>query len=231
MGPPSRPSAFAVVLQDDGALTQWIASVRDPLLSAAGAAPDRWGTPLPHVTVARLGRSATDEDVARARIWAEATPVPNRGLRLDKLALYTWADRSGDSLFRIVDAREVGEPTRYEGGCHCGAVRFAVTVRDRTALDCNCSICQKKGILHVIVDDADFDLLAGEQALCTYTFGTHTAKHQFCSVCGMHPFYRPRSHPDSWDVNARCLDGDALREFTVTPFDGRNWEDNVESIR
>ena len=53
----------------------------------------------------------------------------------------------------------------------------------------------------------------------------------FCRRCGIHPFYRPRSHPEGWDVNARCLDGDALARFTIATFDGRNWEDSVESIR
>ena len=124
-----------------------------------------------------------------------------------------------------------GGSARYEGGCHCGAVRFAAVVRDPVALDCNCSMCSKKGILHVIVPEADFELLSGEEALRTYTFGTHTAKHHFCGTCGIHPFYRPRSHPDSWDVNARCLDGDALADFRVVPFNGREWEANVGSIR
>ena len=131
-------------------------------------------------------------------------------------------------------ARWVGAPRGpewLEGGCHCGDVRFRVRVTTWEALDCNCSICCKKGLLHLIVGPSDFELLRGEDALATYTFGTHTAKHTFCTVCGMHPFYTPRSHPDGWDINARCLDGDALDDFVVTPFDGRNWEQSVETIR
>ena len=119
----------------------------------------------------------------------------------------------------------------FEGGCHCGAVRFRVVVDERTALDCNCSICQKKGFLHCIVQKDRFTLLAGEGSLGTYTFGTGTAKHTFCKVCGVHPFYTPRSHPDGVDVNVRCLDGDALERFRVEPFDGRNWEASVDAIR
>ena len=118
-----------------------------------------------------------------------------------------------------------------EGGCHCGRVRFRVAVDRYEALECNCSICAMKGNLHVIVEGAAFELVAGRDALATYTFGTHTAKHTFCSTCGIHPFYVPRSHPDGIDVNARCLDGGAQARFRVVPFDGRRWEENVETIR
>lgn len=119
----------------------------------------------------------------------------------------------------------------FEGGCHCGAVRFRVRARELNALDCNCSICTKKGFLHLIVPKEDFELLRGEDALADYRFNTGVARHLFCRTCGTHPFYVPRSHPDGIDVNVRCLDGDALARFTVARFDGREWEDNVESIR
>jgi hypothetical protein len=119
----------------------------------------------------------------------------------------------------------------YEGGCHCGRVRFSVQIAELVALDCNCSICRKKGFLHVIVPKEDFNLLCGTDALATYTFNTGVAKHTFCRFCGVHPFYTPRSHPDGVDVNARTLDGDVLRELRVEPFDGQNWEDSVDAIR
>lgn len=99
------------------------------------------------------------------------------------------------------------------------------------ALDCNCSICTKKGFVHLIVTKDAFELLAGEDALTTYTFGTGVAKHTFCRVCGVSPFYTPRSHPDGVDVNIRCLDNDIADRFVVTPFDGRNWEARVGAIR
>jgi hypothetical protein len=117
-----------------------------------------------------------------------------------------------------------------EGGCHCGAVRFRARFAEREAIDCNCSICTKKGFLHAIVDAEDFELLAGEDALTTYTFGTHTAKHTFCATCGMHPFYVPRSHPDGVDVNVRCLD-EGPGDWTAEPFDGQRWDESVDSIR
>jgi hypothetical protein len=119
----------------------------------------------------------------------------------------------------------------YQGGCHCGAVRFQVAIEDYQALDCNCSICQKKGFIHLIVSPSQFILLSGEDSLSTYTFNTHTAQHYFCRVCGIHPFYRPRSHPHDIDVNLRCLDGNVLGDFQIQFFDGANWEDNIEKIR
>lgn len=119
----------------------------------------------------------------------------------------------------------------YEGGCHCGAVRFRVVVDKHEAVDCNCSICQKKGFLHLIVPPEDFTLLSGEDVLTTYTFNTGIAKHTFCRICGIHPFYRPRSHPDQFDVNVRCLDSDAIAKFRIVPFDGVNWEQNVHLLR
>jgi hypothetical protein len=121
--------------------------------------------------------------------------------------------------------------TRYEGGCHCGAVRFCIDVEDRRAITCNCSMCSKMGYLHVIVPPERFAILRGEDALTVYTFNTRTAKHMFCKTCGVHPFYRPRSHPNDWDVNALCLDDGAAAQFHVEPFDGANWESSVASIR
>ena len=119
----------------------------------------------------------------------------------------------------------------YSGGCHCGAVRFLVGVDKHEASDCNCSICKKKGFLHLIVPPERFTLLCGEDVLTTYTFNTGTAKHTFCRICGIHSFYRPRSHPEQFDVNVRCLDDYAISQFQIVPFDGVNWEQNVHLLR
>jgi hypothetical protein len=67
-------------------------------------------------------------------------------------------------------------------------------------------------------------LLGGSDALTTYSFNTHTARHLFCSVCGIKSFYVPRSHPDGISVNARCIDSETIEELTVTSFNGREWE-------
>ena len=115
------------------------------------------------------------------------------------------------------------------GGCHCGAVRFKVLVEKPDAIECNCSICSKKGFINLIATAENFMLLKGEDNLASYRFNTQTAEHRFCKTCGIHPFSRPRSHPGGYDVNARCLD-DGISFLQTTPFDGQNWEDSVGSI-
>jgi hypothetical protein len=113
----------------------------------------------------------------------------------------------------------------YKGGCHCGRVRFEVEApAPLEVLDCNCTMCGRSAYLHLIVAKAQFRLVSGADALTTYRFNTGAAQHLFCSVCGVKSFYVPRSHPDGYSVNARCLDGVALDELVVTPFDGRDWE-------
>jgi hypothetical protein len=104
-------------------------------------------------------------------------------------------------------------------------VRFEIDAPARIEVkDCNCSICAKSGYLHFIVPKSQFRLLSGTEALTTYEFNTRSAKHLFCSVCGVKSFYVPRSHPDSYSVNARCLDEGTVEAMTVVPFDGKNWE-------
>jgi hypothetical protein len=112
----------------------------------------------------------------------------------------------------------------WQGGCHCGAVRFEVTADIVEVTDCNCSICTKKGFLHLIVEPEKFRLLKGADALVTYRFNTGTARHTFCGTCGIHAFYTPRSHPDKVDVNVRCLEGIDRAALTIVSFDGQHWE-------
>jgi hypothetical protein len=113
-----------------------------------------------------------------------------------------------------------------EGGCHCSRVRFRAKVDLNLLSQCSCSICTKKGILHLTVRPADFELLHGKDALSVYTFETGVAQHTFCRYCGMHAFYIPRSQPDKITVNARCLDGiDGPALAPTWFFDGRHWED------
>jgi hypothetical protein len=111
-----------------------------------------------------------------------------------------------------------------KGGCHCKAVRFTARLPESLvpALDCNCSICRMTGYLHIMVPHADLTLDRGGEALTSYRFGTGAAEHLFCSKCGVKSFYQPRSHPESWSLNAHCLDEPV--ELVVERFDGRNWE-------
>ena len=118
----------------------------------------------------------------------------------------------------------------YTGGCHCGRVRFAVTADLERVSACNCSICTRKAYLHLIVPRNRFRMLAGEDDLATYQFGTRTARHHFCRQCGVASLYVPRSHPDRIDVNVRCLDGVDVAALAPRPFDGRNWEASSEGL-
>jgi len=111
-----------------------------------------------------------------------------------------------------------------QGGCHCGRVRFKVTADLTRVTYCNCSICSKKGFLHLIVPPEQFELVSGEDNLTTYTFNTGVAKHTFCKTCGIHAFYVPRSDPDKIDVNVRCIDDVDIEALTIATFDGRYWE-------
>jgi hypothetical protein len=113
----------------------------------------------------------------------------------------------------------------YQGGCHCGRVRFRVTADLDRVTYCNCSLCGMKGFLHLIIPPEQFELLSGKDDLTTYQFNTKVAKHTFCKHCGIHPFYVPRSDPDKIDVNVRCLDGVDADKLSIKQFDGRNWED------
>ena len=113
----------------------------------------------------------------------------------------------------------------HRGGCHCGRVRFEAVAPPRVEVtECNCSMCARSGYLHLIVPKEQFKLVSGAEALTTYQFNTGTARHLFCSVCGIKSFYVPRSHPDGYSVNARCLDEGTVEGIDVEPFDGRQWE-------
>ncbi len=112
---------------------------------------------------------------------------------------------------------------KASGGCHCGSVRFEAELGEPPvpALDCNCSVCRMTGFLHIVVPHERFELVTGRDSLASYRFGTGAAEHLFCALCGVKSFYQPRSHPDSWSVNANCLDEPV--QLAIEQFDGRNW--------
>jgi hypothetical protein len=119
----------------------------------------------------------------------------------------------------------------HKGACHCGAVHFAVALPDKiTASECNCSICEKTGFLHLIVPKGSFVIHQGEENLTDYRFNTGVARHLFCKTCGVKAFYVPRSNPQGWSVNLRCLDQTEFKSITIEPFDGQNWEANADAL-
>ncbi len=119
----------------------------------------------------------------------------------------------------------------HRGGCHCGVVRIEVDAPARiAALECNCSICRKTGFLHLIVPAARFRIVAGSEQLTEYTFNSGVARHFFCGTCGVKSFYVPRSHPDGFDVNVRCLETATIKHIDVTPFDDNDRETETARI-
>jgi len=121
---------------------------------------------------------------------------------------------------------------RHTGGCHCGRVRYEVLApAELEVSQCNCSICSKSGYLGLIVPRSRFNLLQGEDALRTYTFNTGVAKHLFCTICGIKSFYIPRSHPEGYNVNARCLDPGTVAGMRIRRFNGREWEKHASEFK
>ena len=120
----------------------------------------------------------------------------------------------------------------HGGACHCGSVKFEIDApADLDVYECNCSICSRTGYLHVFVAAGQFRLLSGREELVSYRFNTRVANHLFCGTCGVKPFYVPRSHPDGYSVNLRCLEKANVRNVTVIPFDGANWETSIGALR
>lgn len=118
---------------------------------------------------------------------------------------------------------------RYEGGCHCGKVRFQIEGDIVAASQCNCSICTKKGVINTRVAPERLKLLQGGDELALYQFGTLTAKHWYCRHCGIHVFSNPRRAPTQFAVNLRVLDDfhRIVPQLVVKQFDGQHWEQAV----
>jgi hypothetical protein len=118
----------------------------------------------------------------------------------------------------------------FKGSCHCKAVKFEVLASDEvTVWVCNCSVCQMRKNYHFIVPRSQMKEIIGADQLTTYTFGTHTAKHMFCRVCGISPFYIPRSNPDGYAITLDCLELDCRpAKIHMKMYDGRNWERSFE---
>lgn len=118
------------------------------------------------------------------------------------------------------------------GGCHCGVVTFEVDAPAHIeALECNCSICSMTGFLHLIVPASRFRLLSGREALTEYSFNTGVARHLFCRHCGVKSFYVPRSNPDGFSINVRCLKPQTIAGILVRQFDDGNREEAERAVR
>ena len=116
------------------------------------------------------------------------------------------------------------EAKSYTGGCHCCAVRYEVQADLSQVIECNCSICSKKGSLLTFVTRDKFKLVSGEASLKDYQFNHKVIHHLFCTTCGIASFANGVM-PDGTRmaaINVRCLDGVDLAAIKPTPFDGRS---------
>jgi hypothetical protein len=111
----------------------------------------------------------------------------------------------------------------YKGGCHCGRVAFEVDGEIDQVIECNCSICSKRGYLLWFVPRADLHLGTPESNLSTYTFNKHRIQHRFCPVCGVAPFGvgSDGKGNEMAAMNVRCLENVDLSDLKIVPFDGR----------
>ena len=110
----------------------------------------------------------------------------------------------------------------YEGSCHCGRIAFTVEGEVDEVIDCNCSMCRRKGALLAAFPRAALTLKTPESALATYRFNRHLIDHHFCPVCGVSPFSEGKGQDGEamTMVNVRCLPGVDLEKLKVTAFDG-----------
>ena len=109
----------------------------------------------------------------------------------------------------------------HTGGCHCGAVRYEVETSLEKVLICNCSHCEKKGLLLNFVDKDMFKLLSGKEHLTDYQFNKKSIRHLFCDICGTQSFAEGVTFPKV-AINVRCLDNIDITTLTLTPFNGKD---------
>ena len=115
--------------------------------------------------------------------------------------------------------------TTYQGGCHCGKIRYEINADFDSVMSCNCSICQKRGYLLAFVPQVQFKLLTGSDSLQDYQFNKMNVHHLFCKNCGIASFGQGTA-PDGKPmcaINVRCLDGIDLAKFSVKYVDGRSF--------
>jgi hypothetical protein len=102
----------------------------------------------------------------------------------------------------------------HKGSCHCGAVQFELSLPNglEDLRRCDCSMCRRRGAVVASVPLSGINITQGEAVLSLYQFNTRTAKHYFCSKCGIYTHHQRRSNPEQYGVNVACLEG-------VNPFE------------
>ncbi len=117
----------------------------------------------------------------------------------------------------------MGEVRSYRGSCHCGKVAYEATADLSSVMECNCSICGRKGALMAFVPAESFRLLSGEGATTDYQFGKKAIHHRFCPTCGIHAYAEgQRAGKPMFMLNVRCLDGVDPWALSVNRVDGKS---------
>lgn len=113
---------------------------------------------------------------------------------------------------------------KYQGSCHCGQIAFEVEGDIPEVMSCNCSMCQRKGILMWFVPRQAMTLLTPAARMSTYTFNKHVIKHRFCPSCGIHPFGEgvSPSGEETAAINVRCIEGVDVSSLKIQYFNGRD---------
>ena len=113
---------------------------------------------------------------------------------------------------------------RYNGSCHCGAVRFEIESDLSDPVHCNCSLCIRRSAVMVYVMPEDFSLLRGEDDLTQYRFKSESTAHSFCRVCGIFPFFHSRWQGENrYAVNVACLEGVSPYDLSSRLIDGASF--------
>src|SRR5215469_17479364 len=122
-----------------------------------------------------------------------------------------------------------------KGACHCGGVQFTARLTDGflSVRRCTCSYCRMRGAIAVSADLDGINITQGLELLTVYQFNTNTAKHYFCSRCGIYTHHQRRSNPKQYGVNVACLEGVSPFDFQEVPvYDGvRHPNDNAGEVR
>ena len=119
----------------------------------------------------------------------------------------------------------MSEAKKHTGGCHCGKVRFEVTLDlSEPALTCNCSMCGRSGTMLRFVPADQFKLLSGSDVLTEYRFNSKMINHLFCSVCGIKAFAAGtgKGGVETRAINVRCLDDVDLQALPTRYIDGKS---------
>ena len=113
---------------------------------------------------------------------------------------------------------------KYEGSCHCGKIAFDVEGDFAEAIDCNCSMCRRRGGLLAFVPRENLVLKTAESDVSTYTFNHHRLQHHFCAHCGTAPYSEGEAKGKAMAaVNLRCVPEVDLDSLTIKKVDGKSF--------